>query len=380
MRVPSNNRGSVLVKVVAVLALLAAAAFAVAYFMRPLAVVTPVVPGKAINAVPGSVVVAAEFTMEMKSEIGGRVIKSDLDAGRYFKKGDFLVQIDPGDLQLDIQRAEAELRALKNRIAVGSQLFFKLETAKEDLANKDRLFKLGQLSETEITRAKREVTAIEQQKALEEVENQRLLDVSETALKVNRRKLEKMTITAPFDGVVSVVYARPGDLIAADASIASLIATSRTVEAKISEENFSGIQVGQKASVKFLGYGSQMYGASVIKVLPTADPTTQRYIVHLNVDLPAEKLVPGLTGEVSIVLGERDAKTTVPRRALRGNEIFVVNGSTVELRKVQLGYVGLNQAEVLEGLRENELVIVEELERFQAGDRVRVSRAEAAGR
>lgn len=380
MRVPSNNRGSVLVKIVVVLALLAAAAFAVAYFMRPLAVVTPVVPGKAINAVPGSVVVAAEFTMEMKSEIGGRVIKSDLDAGRYFKKGDFLVQIDPGDLQLDIQRAEAELRALKNRIAVGSQLFFKLETAKEDLANKDRLFKLGQLSETEITRAKREVTAIEQQKALEEVENQRLLDVSETALKVNRRKLEKMTITAPFDGVVSVVYARPGDLIAADASIASLIATSRTVEAKISEENFSGIQVGQKASVKFLGYGSQMYGASVIKVLPTADPTTQRYIVHLNVDLPAEKLVPGLTGEVSIVLGERDAKTTVPRRALRGNEIYVVNGSTVELRKVQLGYVGLNQAEVLEGLRENELVIVEELERFQAGDRVRVSRAEAAGR
>ena len=81
--------------------------------------------------------------------------------------------------------------------------------------------------------------------------------------------------------------------------------------------------------------------------------------------------MPGLTGEVTIVIGERDAAAIVPRRALRGNEIFVVNNGRVELRKVQLGYVALNQVEVLGGLKAGELVIVEELERYQGGQRVR---------
>jgi len=167
-----------------------------------------------------------------------------------------------------------------------------------------------------------------------------------------------------------------GDHIGREAPVATLISSTRTIEAKVSEENFAGIKVGQKASVRFLGYGSQLYSGSVVKVLPTANAETQRYVVHLSVDLPVEKLVPGLTGEVSIVLGERDAAAIIPRRALRGNEVFVVNGSTVELRKVQTGYLALNQAEIIGGLKVGERVIVEELDRFQAGDRVRVKLAE----
>jgi len=113
----------------------------------------------------------------------------------------------------------------------------------------------------------------------------------------------------------------------------------------------------------------------VTKVLPTANAETQRYIVHLSVDIPVEKLVPGLTGEVSIVLGTRDAAAIIPRRALRGGEVFVVDGGRVELRKVKVGYLTV-QAEILEGLKKDDEVIVEELDRFQPGDRVRVKKAQ----
>jgi RND family efflux transporter MFP subunit len=215
------------------------------------------------------------------------------------------------------------------------------------------------------------VQQAEQKVALEEVENRQKSETYANTLKTKRRQLEKMTFIAPFDGVISAVFARPGDLIAANTPIATLISTSRTVEAKISEENFAGIKVDQKASVRFLGYGNQLYGASVIKKLPTADAETQRYIVHLNVDLPSEKLIPGLTGEVTIVIGEREAKAIVPRRALQGNEVFVVKDGRVELRKVKVGYVALNVAEVLEGLQEGDQVLVEQLDRFHDGDRVR---------
>ncbi|MEI6107460.1 MAG: efflux RND transporter periplasmic adaptor subunit [Opitutae bacterium] len=345
--------------------------WAMVYFLRPVAVVENVVRGRAINAVPGSVTVYAEYQMELKSELPGRVARSDLSLGRPVKKGDFLVSLDSGDLELEIQQTENEFKAHQQRLAVGSSLKLELENARDELANMDRLAKLGNISGAELTKQQRVVKQGEQKVALEDVENLQKSDTYANTLKVKRRHLDKMTFLAPFDGVISILYARPGDLIGPNAPIATLIATSRTIEAKISEENFSGIKVGQKAAVRFLGYGNQLFAATVIKVLPTADSETQRYIVHLKVELPEEKLVPGLTGEVTIVIGEREAPAIVPRRALRGDQILVVSGGQVEARKVQLGYVALNQVEVVGGLKEGEQVIVEELDRFQGGMRVR---------
>lgn len=88
-------------------------------------------------------------------------------------------------------------------------------------------------------------------------------------------------------------------------------------------------------------------------------------------ELALDKLVPGLTGEVSIIVGQRDAAAIIPRRALRGNEVFVVAGGRVELRSVKVGYIALNMAEITEGLAEGEQVIVEELDLYRPGMRVR---------
>ena len=65
--------------------------------------------------------------------------------------------------------------------------------------------------------------------------------------------------------------------------------------------------------------------ATVTQILPTADPATQRYVVHLQVDIDPEKLVPGITGEVVIDVGEHDKTLLVPRRALYGRSLLVVN-------------------------------------------------------
>jgi RND family efflux transporter MFP subunit len=180
-----------------------------------------------------------------------------------------------------------------------------------------------------------------------------------------------MTISAPFDGVVSDVLARPGDIIGGNTIIAHLISLSRTVEGKLSEEVFADIKVGQKVTVRFLTYGTASYSGKVSKILPTADPTTQRYIVHLQIDIPPEKLVPGITGEMVIDVDVHKDTLIVPRRAVLGQNLYVVNGSRVELRKVELGYVSLNEVEVLSGVKEGEQVIVEQPDRFRVGERVR---------
>ncbi len=374
---PGNNtRAAALPVLLAALLGVAALVLAGMYFARPVALIMPVEAGKAIKAVTGSVNVQAEREMELKSEIGGRIIQSSLELGRNYKEGDFLVQIDPGDLKLEIERIESEHDAHQRRLAVGSSIALELATVREELASIERLFSSGTYSENDLIRQRRVVQQHEQRYALEQVENRQKTEGFENTLDVKRRQMEKMHITAPFDGVVAAIHADRGDLISNNAPIARFISVSRLVEAKVSEENFAGLELGQKASVRFLGYGPQLYGASVTKVLPTADPETQRYIVHLAVDLPLDKLVPGLTGEVAIVIGERDSRTVIQRRALRGNRVYVVQGGRVQERTVVVGYVGINQAEILSGVQNGESVIVEDLERFREGARVRTKEPE----
>src|SRR5580692_1507679 len=318
-------------RLIVAVSVLIALAVGLVYFTRPVAKVVRVVRGQAVDAVPGSVIVDAEYQMELESELGGHIIKSALDDGKQVKAGEFLVQLDTGDLEIEIEKMEIDSKTLKKRLAVGSPAQLQLDGAEASFAEVERLHKLGQMSDNDFENQRRGLEAVQRQLKLEQIDNQNLLDTDENALKAKRRELAKMTITAPFDGVVSKVLARPGALIDKDAPIAMLISTNRTVVARISEEDFAGIRIGQKASVRFLGYGNELYNASVSKILPTADPDTQRYEVFLKVDLPVERLMPGLTGEVSIVVGEHDNALIVPRRALFGNSLLVVKSGRVQL-------------------------------------------------
>jgi RND family efflux transporter MFP subunit len=358
-----------------VLAALAGIAYGIESYLRLTAKVETVINGEAVDAKPGSVVVREEYTMQMKSAIAGRVLSKDynLEVAKPVKEGDILVQLDTSDIEIEIEQVQNEYEASKQRIAVGSAAIYQLESANSDLINKERLFKLGQISDSDYQNARRSVETIKQQLALEKVRNEEDLKTDENTLKAKRHAMEKMTIKAPFSGVISVVYAHPGDLIDQGSPIVSLITTSRIVEAKISEEDFANIRVGQKATAIFLPYHDWNYNGTVKKILPVADPETQRHLVDLDItDIEPAKLIPGITGEVTIEVGRRLAKAIIPRRALINENVYVVKNGRVELRPVKKGYVWLTGAEILEGLEAGEQVIVEDLDSFRDGDSVRV--------
>ena len=369
----ANNTSRWGLKLAAAAVVLVAAGFTVTYFLRPEAQVVLVKRGKAVDARPGSVVVQAEREADLKSEYGGRILKSDLRPGTKFKAGEFLVQLDTHELELEIQKTQSDMDTAEKRIAAGSTFDTLIANARDDLATKERQYKLGSLSETDFTEAKRALEHLEQSRELERLDNQQKLDNLKNALKTEQLQLSRMTLTAPFEGVVSTVYASQDDIIAPNQPIAHLITTSRLVVAKVSEEDFANIRVGQKASVRFLTYGDPPSNAAVAKILPTADPETQRYMVYLNVEIPPEKLVPGITGEASIDVGEHENTLIVPRRAVSGHSLLVVAGGRVELRRVELGFASLNEVEVLSGVRERDAVIAEQLDQFQPGDHVRTS-------
>lgn len=352
--------------------ILVAVGMGLAYHFRPVAPVVLVKRGRAVNAKPASVVVKAEREADLKSEYGGRIARSVLKPGVMFKTGDFLVQLDTRELQLAIEKTQSDVAAQKKRIAVGSPLEGQIENARDDLATKEGQYKLGNLSEADLNQAKRTLTQLEQQKELEEIQSQQTLDNLENQLSSEQLQLKNMTLTAPFDGTAAAVYAYRDDIISPNQPIAHLVSTKRLVEARVSEENFADIRVGQTAWVHFLTYGGKPSHATVTQILPTADPETQRYIVYLNVDIPEAKLVPGITGEAWITVGEHNNALIVPRRAVFGHNLYVVDGDRVELRDIKLGYTGLEEVEVLSGVKLGEPVIADQLDQFRSGEHVRI--------
>lgn len=347
-------------------------AYGVSYALRPVALVTVAETGTAVRTVPGTVEVKAEYVIELKSEVGGRVSASSLDVGQRVFKNDTLVQIDTGDVDLDIERIRNEIIAAKRKVELGSTLRPEVLNAKDTLDNLDRQTKAGAYPAAEFEKQKRLFQQLQQRMELDEVNTRLALENYENSLRAKQREKTKMTIVAPSDGIVTTVDARVGGLIGSNSPIATIIAVGRTVEAKISEENFAAIKLGQKATVRFLTFGADQYNAVISKILPSADAATQRYTLFLDIALPEGRvLLPGLTGEVQIIIAERANAVTIPRRALVGEYVYVVEGGRLERRKVTKGYEGMNSVEIVSGLKEGEVVVVEQQDRYREGERVR---------
>lgn len=351
---------------------LAGIAFGAIYMLREVAPVMAVYRGTAVRIVPGTVEVKAESMDPLKSEVAGRVSSTGLDIGKRVFKNDVLLQIDTGDVDLEIERIKNDIIAAKRRVEVGSVLRAEELNAKDTLDNDEKRMKAGGYAAADFEKQKRLYQQLVQRRELDEVNLRQSLDTLQNQLLVKEREKSKMTITAPSDGVITFVDARVGSVIDRNALIATIISVGRTVEAKLSEENFAVVKLGQKVTVRFLTYGNEQYNGVVSKILPSADATTQRYTVYLDIFLPEGRvLLPGLTGEVSIIIAERANALIIPPRALIGDNVYVVRDGRVELRKVEKGYESLNEVEILKGLAEGDLVIVEQQDRFRSGDRVR---------
>jgi len=337
----------------------------------PVAVVTRVVRDTVVQAVPANVVVSAEFTMEIKSEQGGRILKRLVKKGQEVKEGDLMFEIDSQDLQLEIEHIEADYKAAKARIELGSPTRFEISTAEENLKNSTRMFESGRLAQVEYDRAKRSIEVLKDRMANETINNQQTLDTFENTLKQKRRALGKMKVTAPADGTVIDLLAEPGALVGGSQVLSRVISRSRLVEAQISEENFAGVRPGLLVAVQFLGYGGRRFTGKVESVLPNADEKTKRYTAYLNLDIPAELLAPGLTGEASITVDQRENALKVERRSLVGSKLYLVRSGHVHFTSVGLGFVGQNFAEVTSGAKEGDEYIVDELSGFRDGQPVR---------
>jgi RND family efflux transporter MFP subunit len=169
------------------------------------------------------------------------------------------------------------------------------------------------------------------------------------------RDLELTRIVAPFSGVVTARYARPGRFVAVGDTLFRVTESGPLLaRVRIPEGSASTVRVGDQATV--VGLNSATARATVMHAAPAFDAASGTREVVLQL-AGTGGLLPGAT--VTVRLGDQERQAlTIPREAVspEGYVLVMQNGRTA-LRSVTLGAdVGGGRVEVVSGLSSGERV------------------------
>lgn len=326
----------------------------------------------AVDAVPAAVKVDPEFQVTISSDVTGLVRRSNLKLGQTVRRDDVLIEIDPADYRVELDRLEKQLANLDARHALDFEERNALSRRQEDLANFERRAREGDYPELELKRRQEEFRIFAEQQEKDRLARAQEIAELRHAIQLQKDKIALCTVRAPASGTITEIFAQPGEVVAVRAPLVRLYSEALLVEARINEEDFSGIRPGLEASVRFLAYGPELYAAKVVKVLPNADPLNQQYRAYLEVEIAPERLIPGLSGEASIVRNRRASALIAPRAALKDGAVFVVEGDAVRRQPVEIGFRSLSAVEIVSGVSEDARLAVSGLDSLRDGAKVNV--------
>ncbi|RRJ97722.1 efflux RND transporter periplasmic adaptor subunit [Opitutaceae bacterium TAV4] len=338
---------------------------------RPTVTIATIKRDTAVDAVPAIVNIRPAFNVTINAEVAGLVLNSNLKPGKIIKEGELLIEIDPTLLAIEVQRLANQIETTKTQNALNLDQQISLERRKEDLEIYERQFREGTYPEKEIVRRRRDLDLFVEQQKKDQINRDQQLRELETQLELRKRDLSKTKLLATTTGTVTDIYVYPGELVSNRSAVVRLFSDELIVEARVNEEDFSGIKPGLEAYVRLLTYGDTLYPATVEQVLPNADTETQQYRLFLAmIKFDPAKLIPGLTGEASIIRSRRANALVVPRQAVFNSTAFRLENGTARLVPVKTGFRGLNQIEILDGLSEGDQIITSGFDTLKDGDRV----------
>ena len=200
------------------------------------------------------------------------------------------------------------------------------------------------------------------------------LEKAQSALDLANAMLADNTIKAPFNGTVASVNAEIGENIAPLTPIIRLINTKgMAVKISVPENEISKVQVGDSAEIVIPALNDMHLKGKIIEKSMTASLLTHSYPVKVLIEQPDKELSPGMIGKV--VLKSNVSKgIIVPANAIlinqEGKFVWVVEDGRATRRKITLaGYSG-NGVIVSEGLKTDDIVIVEGYQKVSEGMKV----------
>ena len=175
-----------------------------------------------------------------------------------------------------------------------------------------------------------------------------------------------LVVPSPITGRVTARVAQPGLLVQpgnlpAPYTVADVVTV--WMLANVAESNIRYIHAGQTVNVATMAYPGQVYEGKITIVGANVDPSLHTLLIRSEVQNPRRELLPGMFADFVIRIGDPLTSTAVP-----ANSIVREADGTMTLwvttdrhrfsqRKVKLGLQSDGYAQILDGLKQGELVV-----------------------
>jgi len=329
--------------------------------------------GPIISTVSTSGTLNAVITVQVGSQVSGRIQELLADFNSEVKAGAVIARIDPESFEAKVRQAHAELdvaranvniqragveraqKELANAAAALNSAQARTEKARVTLVNAKRnldrrraLFQTGAVSESQIDDAQ---TAHDQAQAQLESDRaeadavESLIATRAAALKTAHAQVDHAIeqvrqkeaalnqaevdlantfIRSPVDGVVIERAVDIGQTVAASFQAPKLFVIAQNlrqmqVETDVDEADIGRVQVNQEAIFTVDAFAGREFHGRVLQIrkAPRVVQNVVTYTVLVSADNPDQHLLPGMTANIQIIVDERPNALKVPNAALR---------------------------------------------------------------
>ena len=188
-----------------------------------------------------------------------------------------------------------------------------------------------------------------------------------------RAQIEKTILRAPIVGIVTKQEGKVGEIIAASATIISIISENEfEIEVNVAEVDIASLKIGNKAEVTLDAYGIDVgYTATIVEIDPaeTVIEGVPTYKVVLQFEQENGTIKSGMTANIDILAEKKENVINVPQRAVlreAGKKIVRIINPDNSFRKVEV-ITGLRGSdgniEIISGVNEGDKVIISIIEK-----------------
>jgi membrane fusion protein, multidrug efflux system len=334
----------------------------------------------------------------VSAEAAGVVRRVLVEIGREVSVGTPLVELEPRELKLALDRAEAALLQTRAQLGMNGAIdaadapppdaeIASVRTATANLDDARSGFERAKALNARGVTSSEVLQAAETRYKVAEANHQAALDsVRATKAQLQDRRaayslalkqLGDAVVRAPIAGVVSERPVQVGEYIGARTVVATIVQMSPLkLRTGVQERHAGVVEPGQPVQFRVEAFGDRLFTGSVAYVSPALDQTMRTFTVEALVENPDRLLKPGffakgviLTRLDNAVLAAPDAAVSV----LAGvASVYVIKDGAATQQEVELGVRQGDLWEVTKGLTGDEVLAVSRLNELATGVRVRV--------
>jgi len=325
---------------------------------------------------PGEAVTDRKIVI--KAEVEGVVNKINVKESQHVKKGDFLIELDDKKYMLEVDSAEASRLSKLSELLLEKK-FSGTENASADydrkkiskiieqFENTKKLYQKGLISREKYEDAQKEyeMVLIESGEKKDEImAAAKGLTQAEVNVKKAKMNLQKTKILAPFQGIICDIQVSPGEHVTSGRELFTLVDISRiNVHARVLESEIGKMKVGREVDLRFSAYPGKVFKGRVKAISPIVNAEDKTCKVIIDVANPEEEIKPGMYAEVEIAAEIYENRLLIPQEAVlvrSGRKlVFIYDDGLAKWRYIETGLENEDYAEVLDNVKEGELVLVD---------------------